>query len=326
MKRTDIQVLRILCVIVVVAFHTMTRYDHPLIVTQLPQWFGDALRIGIWIAVPMFLFISGNLFSSQLRRGRYDSWKSLCAVKAKRLLFPYAIFTILIMLSSGFFDIGQLLKGGFWHLCFLTALFFCFLIFYPVFYKIRSISFEIGVLAIAFGLSFIRIPEEYCFLGYDGMMKWGFYFVMGLIVGNHEKVFRAIMSKYNLWILLLAIWETDNIFTSTPYMTVTWHNTISVGCAVTALFYLSGKINIHGKFLRFVELFSGASMGIYILHYWILIYATSSTAYRLLCVFNPVSDAYTISVNLIISLLVIVISYFVTKVLQSYKTTKLIIG
>lgn len=326
MKRVDIQILRALCVIVVVLFHTMTRYDHPLIETPLPEWFTSALKICIWIAVPMFLFISGLLFSSQLKCGRYGSWTALCTEKAKHLLIPYAIFTILIMLSSGFFDIGEIVKGGFWHLWFLPAIFFCFITFYPVFYRINSVTFEIGILAIAFGLSFIKIPKEFCFVGYDGMLKWGFYFLLGLIIGNHEREFRNTMLRYHLWILLISLWVIDNIFTSTPYMTVTWHNTLGVGCAITALFYLSSYIKIQGKLLRLVELFSGASMGIYILHYWILIYATSSTAFRLYGVFAHVHEIYAVCVSIIISAIVVLLSYYIARTLQSNKFTQSIIG
>lgn len=110
-RRIDIEVLRILCIIIVVLFHTSGRYSHPDIATPLPEFFKREVNCAIWIAVPMFLFISGFLFSKQIKRNKYPTYFLFINKKAQRLLIPYVCFSTIIMISSGFFDIMEILRG-----------------------------------------------------------------------------------------------------------------------------------------------------------------------------------------------------------------------
>lgn len=111
-RRIDIEVLRILCIIIVVLFHTSGRYSHPDIATPLPEFFKREVNCAIWIAVPMFLFISGFLFSKQIKRNKYPTYFLFINKKAQRLLIPYVCFSTIIMISSGFFDIMEIFRGG----------------------------------------------------------------------------------------------------------------------------------------------------------------------------------------------------------------------
>lgn len=327
-RRIDIEVLRILCIIIVVLFHTSGRYSHPDIATPLPEFFKREVNCAIWIAVPMFLFISGFLFSKQIKRNKYPTYFLFINKKAQRLLIPYVCFSTIIMISSGFFDIMEIFRGGFWHLWFLPTLFCCFTLYYLVFRNSHSFSriHDFIILIISFALSLIHIPEQYCFLGIDGALKWGVYFVLGMITANHEALFRISMKKYMLWIPLLLIWIINSIFYFTPYMQPSWNNTIAVSACILSIFYIFQNIKLNKLTTKFILSISNASMGIYILHYWVLIYATSTTSFHLIGCFNPISVPLTIFLVIAISIIVIIISYIGTITLKMNQITKPLIG
>ena len=189
--RNGIELLRVICLIIVTLFHTVSRYDNPDIITELPEIFRWIIRQLIWIAVPMFLFISGFLFSGQINNNRFTSCRDLIVNKFQRLLIPYICFTCLIMLSSGFFDYTQLFKGNFWHLWFLPTLFCCFVVYFFIFNYINKCRrknrfIESLIFIISFACCTISIPEKFCFMGIDGLIKWGVYFVLGIIIKNNE--------------------------------------------------------------------------------------------------------------------------------------------
>lgn len=55
----------------------------------------------ICIAMPMFVFVSGWLFSYLLSIGKYSTWWSLLRKKGQRILLPYVVFTVLFMSTTG---------------------------------------------------------------------------------------------------------------------------------------------------------------------------------------------------------------------------------
>lgn len=328
--RPGIELLRIVCLIIVTLFHTVSRYDNPNILTELPRVFNMCIRLSIWIAVPMFLFISGFLFNGQIANNRY-TWRNLVSDKAKRLLVPYICFTCLIMLSSGFFDYTQILKGGFWHLWFLPTLYSCFLVYFFVLNYINKPKTHKICELLLYIISFtccciISVPEKYCILGIDGVVKWGVYFALGAIVKSNEKNFLNCMNKYKVWIPLLSIWVINTIYDQTPYMTVTWNNTLAVCSILLVLFYYANEIKLNITLNKTILSIAASSMGIYILHYWILIYATSSTSLKILGLFEHRSQIYVICMLMTITIIAIGLSYIITTILKSNRFLRMVIG
>lgn len=328
--RSGIELLRAVCLIIVTLFHTVSRYDNPNIITELPYFFNICVRQLIWIAVPMFFFISGFLFDGQIANNRF-TWRTLVLDKAKRLLIPYICFTCMIMLSSGFFDYTQILKGGFWHLWFLPTLYCCFLVYFGILNYMNKLKthkiYELLLYIISFACCcIISIPEKYCILGIDGVAKWGVYFALGAITKSNEKFFINCMNKYKVWIPLLLIWVINNIYDQTPYMTVTWNNTLAVCSILLVLFYFANEIKINTRLNKTILSIAASSMGIYILHYWILIYTTSSTSLKIMGLFEYRSQIYVICMLVIITIITIVLSYIITTILKSNRFLRMVIG
>lgn len=117
-RQTYIDFLRMICMICVISFHTFGRLDDLFRDSFLDIsviLYGSAILVQISVA--MFMFLAGYCYRKPQRK---DVLKFLFK-KIKRLLIPYLIFSCLIMFSSGFFDVDELLGGGFYHLWFLTV-------------------------------------------------------------------------------------------------------------------------------------------------------------------------------------------------------------
>ena len=92
----DIIIIRCVAIIMVVAFHA---YGMMYAATHFPalkevyyrMYFILNQCVFINIAMPMFVFVSGYLFSFLWRKGKYQDFGNLVKNKAKRILLPYFI-------------------------------------------------------------------------------------------------------------------------------------------------------------------------------------------------------------------------------------------
>ena len=109
-------------------------------------------------------------------------------------------------------------------------------------------------------------------------------------------------------------------------MTVTWNNTLAVCSMLLVVFYFINNIKLKPSINKIILPVAASSMGIYILHYWILIYATSSTSLRIMGLFENKSQTYVIFMLLTISIVVISVSYILTSLLKSNRFLKISIG
>lgn len=332
MKRLyNIELLRVVCVVIVIFFHTVGRYSTTTLPTlPIPDTFLNAI---IWAAVSLLLFISGFLFGRQIRANRYKSYAEMLRLKCVHIMIPYFVVATLLMLTGAGFDFIELLHGGFWHLWFLPMLFCCFVVYYPIIRLLQSSNWqgrfvEMALLAVSYAVAFIEIEPSRAFLGYDNMLRWGFFFVLGIIIANHLDIFDRLFSKYHLWIFCLTIWFLDiTLLPTTPYRSVTWHNMLSVGLLIVGLFWLSFTIRgISAKVDGIILKLASASMGVYILHYWVLIYTTSSTALRVAGMTEDSSRYYQLALVVLISIVTFVISNILTHFLSKTKVGKLVIG
>lgn len=285
-RRFDLELIRVICVVIVVLYHTVTRIYSSDYACLLPGWLVRTMGSLIWLAVSMFLFISGFLFSRKVSRPwSVSGYWGLVRAKCRQLLVPYLIFSALLMIQGGWFSVMRILRGDFWHHWFLPALFLCFVCFYPLMTYVRDnryrISYELLIMGSSFFLSFVKLPLWLQWGGLHTFFMWNFYFVLGCVVAGHEYVLANVMRKYHLWILLLTVWLIHAVWFPVNYWTVSWHNILAVSSALVSLLYLAGKINpdwVPVGFVKGVFAVGMAGMWIYVLHYWILIYTTSSTA------------------------------------------------
>lgn len=279
-KLLYIELIRFICIICVVCFHTVgmmqdridsfnNSYSSPLIMR--------CCNILVGIAVPMFMFISGYL-SKPIALHNSNSSKSFKYLwrKANRLLMPYIVFTILIMLSTLKFDYTQILGGGYNHLWFLTALFWCFVCGLIVDYSTKWAIYLILPLALL--MTTIHLKS---FAGIQDFVQWYFFFALGAIVKNKPNIINFVMNNY-LYTILIGVYILIMFNMPFHYREKSLIHTFGIGCLIMGLWGFIEKIDIRNSLISYALNSMGLySMGIYIMHFWLLIFILSSTAINL---------------------------------------------
>ncbi|WP_420485533.1 acyltransferase family protein [Flagellimonas marinaquae] len=139
-KIDNIDFLRVFGISIVVLRHAFAPFTGSWDVGKLYGFNEVASIIGSYIStisMPLFVFISGFLFS-YLRNylNKYQTYPILIKKKTRRLLIPYLVLSPLYIYSFldyiSFFDFIKYIWSGPGHLWFLPMIFILFLIFYPL--------------------------------------------------------------------------------------------------------------------------------------------------------------------------------------------------
>ena len=318
-KKIHIEILRCFSLLGVILFHTMGFLDDHHLVDSSPivlaiQKFSVYF---VGIAVPMFMFISGYLYKPVEKHDVISFVKK----KAMRLLLPYFVFSSLIMLTGGFFSIKELFQG-FWHLWFLWALFWCFIFSAFVDY---SKNMRLVILLFAFLIGGVKVELP-------GLIKdfvqWYYFFALGAIIREHAQVFEYI-KQYYLWIPMILCYVIAVSIVPFQYRSPSAIYELAISAIVVVLFLfaevLTKKWEAKDLIKKSILSIGRYSMGIYILHFWILIYLLSTTAIR---VFHIEAFIQRIPVLTISGLVIVnfLLCYILTALISRNKIGKLLLG
>lgn len=287
MRLKEIDILRVICILLVVADHSFALFSgHWKNSYGLPDirayfWIG---RFASCFMLPLFVFISGYVFSWQINvvQKKYSFW-ILFKKKASRLLIPCYSFGFLYILLFSSFNDWINIKGillffsGVEHLWFLPMLFWCFL------FALLLIRAQYNSYMVLTVLAFVNIfTIETSSFGLLHALYYLFYFYLGYIIfQNKEEVVTKIMPKL-------------------PYLIVCFLILFPICTKYISCFELIETSSLCNRFLlqwqihcfRFLPAFLGVlisylialkinnepysklvncSMGIYLLHYFIII-------------------------------------------------------
>lgn len=315
-KLLYIELIRFICIICVVCFHTVgmmidridsfnNSYSSSLIMR--------CCNILVGIAVPMFMFISGYL-SKPI--AFYDSnpsksFKYLWG-KTKRLLMPYIVFTTLIMLSTLKFDYTQILGGGYYHLWFLTALFWCFACGLIVDYSSKwAICL---ILPLALLMTTIHLKS---IAGLQDFVQWYFFFALGAIVKNKPNIIHFVMKHY-MYIPLILVYFLIMLNIPFHYREKSLIHAAGIGCLILGLWGFIEKLDIKNfLIINALNSIGFYSMGVYIMHYWLLIFILSSTAINLFAL--EYWGANAVSLFFVISIITFILSLAFCIIIKKIK-------
>lgn len=314
-KYLFIELLRAIGLLCVILFHTigMLREKIPAATCSTMDYMAYASSLLVGIAVPMFMLISGYLYKAPL--GVYEI-RSFLRKKILRLLLPYCIFTILIMVTSGYFEFKQIYGGGFMHLWFLTALFWCFCV--SLWINCSS-QYYIFIFLAALFCSLLSLPD---LLGIQNFVHFYCFFVLGIII--RENADFNLFKKYYLWFPLLLFYILANSLLPFRYRTPSIIHTLAISSILIVIWYSLRNIEIH-KGQKIILNIGKYSLGIYILHFWILIYALSNTSLRIFHIPTLIQKFPIMTVCFIV-MIVFFISYIGIGLLHRSKWGRFIIG
>lgn len=285
--RYDIAILRLLAIVVVVAFHgygmTMVHFSESTneVFRNTYYMFNQAGAINI--AMPLFVWISGYLFYFELRMNNL-TLKKLAIKKFKRIILPYIVFSMIFMLTTNSFSFEPFYRGGYWHLWFLPMLMWCFIVgrmFFPI-VKGENRLAQIGIQAILFIIIFIpiKLPELF---EMQKLKNWFCWFYLGMMSWRYEKVIINFFKYTHIALLLALICIVIMILYPTLYEDYTWYKILASFCGIFSLWYFFSLISWKNLFFTdFLLSLSGLSFGVYVFHNWMQMHMLSKTVQRLL--------------------------------------------
>ncbi len=330
-KLQEISVLRAFSIVCVVFFHTygMMYADHfPSLKKMYSSLYYTTNQcILINIAMPMFVVVSGYLFSHLIKRDKYSTFKDLVLNKCKRILLPYFMFGIILMAATNNFHPLELLRGNYWHLWFLPMLFWCFIITWLInklpFSSI--LSWNILMLISSFLLALLPSFAPQIF-GLQGLSFWFCWFYLGWFLDLYSNRITQAMSQFSLVWIFIFVYLAITIVAPTSYGDNHWYSQLSQICIIVSLWYIVRNINWSKyKISNHIILFSNCSFGIYIVHYLVASYLISQTAQRLLPL-EKWGEQHVIIFPLAFSLGTLIISYIFTKLMISTKIGRSLVG
>lgn len=294
--------------------------------SQIYEKFNQSLLI--CIAMPMFVFVSGFLFSYLLSLGKYSTWKELIRKKVQRILLPFFVFSWFFMITTGDWrPLDPIIQGTYWHLWCLPMLFWCFIIYYGL-YRLglmNKLWLTIPLLIITLGG--VILPKFVpMYIGLHNIHKWFFWFYLGGLVCQYHNVICNVLSKYHLCFLLVSIYIIYAVVDIRAYGEDTWYATLGNASMVIALWYLSTQIDwTNQRISNCIISFSTYSFGIYIFHNWVELQLLSNTSKRIFHL-DFLAANHEILFPIGFFLMALVISWILTRLLMMTKVGKFLIG
>lgn len=345
-RLAEIDVIRAFTAAIVVFFHAYNMMYAPShfpdtveIYREKYYWFNS---ICLWFHMPLFIFVSGGVYGYLYHiKGKYREAYPFIWNKVKRLLLPYIVFAVVFMITTNAWSWKGIWGGNYSHLWFLSMLFWCF-VGIAMINRFKSLIHRIIpssiFTALILTLSFVGllIPKsDYNLLGIAYFYKWFFWYYLGyFIYTNRDKAYAFIKKSMILpYVLPLAygccMWYMVTKVSMYSDDNRTVISEIGFASIVIWLWYmLCLLIETFGSSwpqCKLIKELSACSFGIYIFHNWIEPYMISRTAQRLL----PLADwaaNHTVLFPLIFSLLALLISYVMTKVVLMTKPGRALIG
>ena len=205
---------------------------------------------------------------------------------------------------------------------FLWALFWCF-IFSAFIDFSKRYAFAILLFAFLIGGVKVELPGLI-----KDFVQWYYFFAFGAIVRSHVRV-TEIIKRYYLWIPMVLSYVVTVCIVPFQYRSPSAIYELVISAIVVVLFLVVESLTSNMQLNEFIKksiLSVGrCSMGIYIFHFWLLIYMLSTTSIR---VFHIEAFIQSIPVLTILGLVIanFLLCYILTALISKNKIGKLLLG
>lgn len=319
-KIISISYMRVTAMLMVVALHSLCYYGNWGFRECVIQSYLDFSSLLNDIAMPIFMCISGYLFVRSIERHEQKK-RIFLMVKFKRLIIPYIVWGILqIILLPNRYNYRQLFFGVS-HLWFLLTLFWIFLIMIFTRKYWSNFSFKYNMLLVIV-LFFLYPLSQFShnFLRIASVVKYLPFFVMGIMIYKNQtikddNIKKCIIIVSLLLMTLLKFTHVDMISEHLKYETCQM-----LGWIMFFLFFdiFIKKANLPQT--KRIEYIDKCSMGIYIIHHVVIIYALQIESVRVF-----LNNYWQIG-PLVVFFISLIVSLILTVILQSNKYTNYLIG
>lgn len=318
----NITFYRVIAMSMVVLYHCTCYYAHP-------SWpFGEGPYNPIMklvttimggIHMPVFVFISGYLFWMLKRNGHYKKLTSFYKTKVLRILVPYLIVgVIMIMLFNHIYNLSSLLYG-ICHLWFLLMLFGLFIL-APVSWMILEKISDNQLVTFFVLSSFILYPIFYQVTIFQIVKVFQFlpFFLFGYII--QRRGLRNLYFDYLFWlsmlfvIMILYVTCSSNLFYGKILKQF-------ISFLVIIIISLIPNFDIPISMKKTINSIAYNSMGLYLVHHIIINYLLLSSTTKAL-----LDSANCYLAVTIMFLVTFFSSLLISVIANKYNFTSFIIG
>lgn len=310
----------------------------PLYQSRIKKIYYNINSICLWFHMPIFIFISGYLFSylyTQKHKYRVFFGKNgFLLNKFKRLILPYGIFSLIFSMSVGTLPMRSILSGEYSHLWFLTMLFWCFILVYILYraHVHESILLSFILLTVFF-ISMFLPYHPIRFLGFHYLPRWFFWFWLGCTIfhSRHKLffIFRKIKANFLFPVLyLLCMYLQIKTVGDYDRDVIRYYAEIGFLFAVLWIWFTVNtcieRLGTSWTQHRIIRELSSCSFGIYIFHNWLEPFMISTTA-KSFFPLEMLARDHVILFPFLFALLALILSYMFTKLLIATKIGKKIL-
>ena len=306
--------LKIITILLVVLGHCFIMFspDGAITVLRKSVVLSYAASVLYRFHIPCFFLVSGAVFSLNLEKGKYEIFGEFLKKKVKRLLIPYWIFSVFMVLpvvvfcglwdsSRWYFFFWNLFSGrNVRHLWYLYDLFVIFLIFWFFRRHVTGRNEKIA-LVVSLVVSFVFRGMPFKFISYfqiGNILYYQFFFLLGIFFDRHfvslVSFFRHHWYLLILSGLLLLVSCFFDLFTLTGYLYAVSGIVLTVALACCRGEEKTGLIP------KWQQVLAADSYGIYLFHpmiIYLVFYSFSQREVSVLCLFFP-----ALTVSLLLSL------------------------
>lgn len=351
-------VLRAIAIFAVIILHNAADYaDQYGEIPMSHWWAGDIWNGVVRFCVPMFVMLSGAFL---LKAGKVVTAREVFTKRLPKIVIPLVFWSIIYVLSSGYnsetgikgINILEQLKafyngpvGGAYQLWFLYMLIGIYLLYPIINFFITAaqkqhieyflivwfiINSVIGILNMIFNIE--TTIEFNFFTGYVG------YFVLGYYLFNYTFSKQQLSAAYFLGLLGVIVSCTFPYFFFRHGFEDT-HSLIEsdftpdvVFCEIALFLYfrtrqrLGNRKGVAGRILRFItKEISKESFGIYFVHVLLIgvLFSETPVFGRLSEQINDMHPAWSIPIK---SVIVIIISYLISKLIRQIPYLRKVVG
>lgn len=179
------------------------------LIHRITSWMTGAIYA---FHMPLFMALSGAVFSLQLSKGKYGELMLFIKNKFRRLLLPFLLTALFVSIPlkycSGYWEksdnlildivIGQLLLQGNSHLWFLPTLFCEMLIFWGLHRYTNWLSNKAIYMVVILSLMHLLIKSPLWILTY--VVKFGIWFYLGMLFNEYRQDFNNVASKHKVFV------------------------------------------------------------------------------------------------------------------------------
>lgn len=312
-KMADIQLIKVLAIMMVVYGHIICQYTVYAVGSQnIFPLYDVVLRFFAQIHTTSFTYCAGFIFGLFALKGKYSNFNAFCKKKVLRIFVPFIIFGGLRALIAS--DKFYMIFFSYYHVWYLLMLFECFLLIWPYHFYIKNQRLDL-LLSLLLALPLLKFFEVTSFLSLRGFVCQFPFFFYGYMMAKYD-ILSYLNKKVSLnqvglmgafaaiFLLSICIFSNYGRYTDL-FSRIYWHTPVLACCVILLTHIFLHRLGFRSyKLLDFLD---SNSYRLYLIHPFIIMFVSQHIL--------SINTDFTVSIVIFVLVVAItlVISHLISK-------------